>query len=189
MQSAPKALRQHIALGHALSAAGNSGAAAEAYANAIKIDPNWPGLHMVYARACYASGRAQDAEAAARKAVQQTANADSYDALSNALRAQNKADEALAAADDALKVDSAHDPALHSRGAALLALGRADEALEVFDILVARGVTAPVLWLNRGAALEQLGRVREAQGVYDDGQRRWPHHPNLQDRLAQRRPQ
>jgi predicted Zn-dependent protease len=185
----PTSLRHQIALGHLLTGAGNHAGAADAYAEALRIDQKWPGLRAVYAQACYQAGRHEDAEMAARRLVKEAPSADAWDMLSAALRAQNKGKEALDAAEQALRFDANHHNGLNSRGAALLLLNRDKEALEVFDALAAQGVHAPVLALNRGAALEKLGRKAEAQAVYADAAQRWPHLPNLQAQLAQRRKQ
>ncbi len=183
----PKSLRHHIALGHVLTGAGNHAGAVDAYAEALRIDPRWPGLRLVFAHAAYKAGRTAEAETAARQVVKEAPSADAWDVLSAASRAQGKGKEALEAADQALRLDPNHFNARNSRGAALLLLNRDREALEVFDGLAAQGVQAPVLSLNRGAALEKLGRKQEAQAVYAEAAQRWPNLPNLQQQLAQRR--
>lgn len=187
IKSEPKALRHHIALGHVFSQANKSAEAADAYAAALKIDPNWPGLLLVFARASHVAGRQQDSEKAARQLLQQAPSADAWDVLSWALRAQDKGEEALAAANAALKLDPNHTEAWHSRGVALVLTGKTDEGLAIFDDLVSRGIAAPALWLHRAGALDTLGRHAEAEDVYADAARRWPNAPNLQARLAQRR--
>lgn len=186
VKAEPNSLRHNIALGHLLSGMGKDNEAAESYAKALTIDPAWPGLALVFSRAAYQAGRYSDAERVARQAVNDAPNADAWDALSNALRALGKGQDALNAAIEALRLDPQHIGALNSQGAALLMLGRVQEALDVFDQLAAGGVQAPVLSLNRGAALEVLGRREEAIAVYQEAQRRWPNLANLQQQLAQR---
>lgn len=187
IRAEPNSLRHHIALGHILTGSGDHAGAADAYAGAAKIDPKWPGLNLVLSVASYNTGRFAEAESAARAAVQSHPNADSWDALAAALRAQGKGEEALAAADEALKIDRQHLNALNSRGAALLMLSRPQEALEIFDALAAKGVDAPVLALNRATAYDLLGRANEARAIYDYAQRRWAHLPNVQQQIAARR--
>jgi len=183
----PNSLRHHIALGHLLTSVDDHAAAADTYVAALKIDQNWPGLAYVYAVAAYKSGRFAEAESGARAAVQKQPTAAAWDVLSSALRAQNKAQEALAAAEEALKLDREDINAANSRGAALLMLNRAQEALEVFEGISAKGIELPVLALNRAAAYDMLGRTIEARAIYDDAQRRWPNLPNLQGQIAARR--
>jgi superkiller protein 3 len=179
-------LRHHVALGHVLYTAGKYAGAADAYATAARIDPAWPGLQLVLSNACYSAGRLDDAERAAREALRMPTSP-GWDALAAALRGQGKGQDSLAAAEEAVRMDSANLDAQNSLGAALLMLDRAQEALAVFDRLAAQGVDAPVLSLNRGDALSKLGRTSEARAVYDEAAQRWPHFPNLQQRLADRR--
>ncbi len=182
----PNAQRHQIALGHILMQIGNPQEAIQAYTDAARIDRKWPGLLTVLSEAYYRAGRFTDAEQVARESTSAPTTA-AFSALSNALRAQGKLDGALAAAEDALRLDRTDLNARHDRGAALLGLNRAQEALQVFESLLADGVDLPVLAINRGAALEALGRKADARAVYDDAARRWPELPNLQDRIASAR--
>jgi tetratricopeptide (TPR) repeat protein len=166
VRAEPKSLRHNIALGHILSAAG---------------------LLIALSRAQYNAGRGADAERAAREEIETAPSAEAWDALSCALRFQGKGQEALKAADEALRLDWQHLNAQNSRGAALLMLNRAKEALEVFDAIAARGVDMPVLVINRGEALEKLGRKADAKALYEDAAQRWANMPNLQARIAEAR--
>ena len=180
----PKSLRHHIALGHLLVQRADFGAATEAYASAMRIDPKWPGLVAVYSDACYRVGRFDESEKAARHWIAATPNAAAYDMLSCALRQQGKAKEALAAAEQALQLDPANAGAKHSRGAALLKLGRHEEALAIFEALLRGGFQAPVIYLNRGRTLLALKRNRDAAEAFGDGLRRYPADKDLQQAVA-----
>jgi tetratricopeptide (TPR) repeat protein len=186
-QKEPNSLRHQIALGHTLTLAGKDSEAVDAYDAALRIDPQWPGLVLVFSQAAYRAGRHAEAERSARHLIDGQPSADTWDALSAALRGQGKGEEALDAANEALRLDGRHASAMNSKGAALLVLGRAQEALEIFDSIAAAGVDAPVLSLNRGAALEMLGRGSEAKSSYDAAASRWPALPNLQQQIAARR--
>lgn len=179
----PNSLRHHIALGHILVAQKNDVGAVDAYINAAKIDPNWPGLALVISQAYYRLERFSDAERAARQANAKPSAA-TWEALSKALRAQGKWQDALAAAEEALKLDWQDANAQHAKAAALMGLNRPQDALVIFEDLTGRGLDIPVLQMNRGAALEALGRKDEARAVYVEAARRWPNLPNLQDRVA-----
>lgn len=183
----PASLRHHIALGHVLVAAVRFPEAADAYQVAGRIDPKWPGLLLAYSDAAYRAGRHEEAERAARQLIAETPSAEAWDALSCALRGQGKGGEALAAAEEALKLKPKNLNALNSKGAALLLLRRGEEALQVFDALVVRGAYTPVLSLNRGDALALLGRKAEAEAVYAEAARRWPNAVHLHQQLAARR--
>jgi tetratricopeptide (TPR) repeat protein len=176
----PQSLRHQIALGHLLMAANNSVGAVDAYAAAMRIDRNWPGLAAVYARSVYSIGRYDEAEKAARFWIEVAPNAAAWDTLSCALRMLNRDKEALAAAEEALKLSPNDAGATHSRGAALLKLGRAQEALALFDALLAGGVDGPAVHLNRGKALLALKREREARDAFAEGVRRFPADKDLQ---------
>jgi tetratricopeptide (TPR) repeat protein len=182
----PRSLRHHIGLGHILAAQRNDIGALDAYNNAARIDPQWPGLFVVISQANFRLERFGDAEQAARSATAMPSAA-AYEALSNALRAQGKSEEALAAAEEALKIDWQDPNAQHAKAAALMALSRPQEALAIFDDLMGRGLDLPVLHMNRGAALEALGRGADARAVYEEAARRWPNLPNLQERVADAR--
>lgn len=186
IRSEPDSLRHHIALGHILSAAFNPAGAADAYAEALKIDSKWPGLLRRFSHVAYRAGRAVDAERAARQLIAEEPSADAWNTLSCALREQNKGKEALEAADQSLKLAPDNAPALNSRAAALMTLGRHQEALDGFEALAARGVQGPTITLNRAAALEKLGRKYEADAAYADAAAHWPQHPRVRQALAAR---
>lgn len=184
VKAEPKSLRHNIRLGHILTALSKHSAAVEAYTTASRLDANWPGVFVALSQAFYGAERFGDAERAARQAIAGASSAGAYEALSNALRAQGKGQDALNAADEALRLDWQDPNAQHARAAAMMVLNRPQDALVVFDELIARGIDLPVLQMNRGAALEALGRKDEARVVYEEAARRWPDLPNLQERVA-----
>jgi len=186
LNAEPRSLRHHIGLGHILAAQRNDVGALEAYNNAAHIDPQWPGLFVAISQTLYRLGRFGEAEDAARSATAMPSAA-AFEALSNAQRAQGKAQEALAAAEEALRLDWQDPNAQHAKAAALMLLNRPQDALAIFDELVGRGLDLPVLHMNRGAALEALGRNADARTVYEEAARRWPNLPNLQERVAEAR--
>lgn len=187
VRAEPASLRHQIALGHLLASTGDHAGALDAYAAAQKINPSWPGLSMVMSSASYYAGRYEDAERHGRAAVEARPDAESWNALAAALRAVGKPEEALAASDEALKLNRDDVNAIHGRGAALLMLKRAQEAVDIFEGLIAKGVHSPALAINRATAYDMLGRANEARAIYDDAQRRWPNLPNLQAQIAARR--
>jgi tetratricopeptide (TPR) repeat protein len=136
------------------------------------------------ARAAMAAGDARGAEQVARMLVQNAPSAEAFELLASALRAQDRLEEALAAAERAVALDPQNILALHTRAFILGRLGRYGEALPIYDHLVARGVAQAPLWLNRGMALLGIARDAEAEAVYVDGVRRWPQDQGLQNALA-----
>jgi tetratricopeptide (TPR) repeat protein len=185
--AAPGDPRHHFALAELLSGLGAHAPAADSYAAAMALDPRFPGVLRGFARAALSAGRAAEAEAVARRLVAEQPSAEVWDVLSTVLRAQDKLEEAVAAAEEAVKLDPASAPARHSRAVAMTRLGRNEEALAELNSLAARGVSSPALWLNRGIALLNLTRDAEAESMFADGVRRWPFDHHLQNALANTR--
>ncbi|MGE0530623.1 MAG: putative 2OG-Fe(II) oxygenase [Hyphomonadaceae bacterium] len=136
------------------------------------------------ARAAAVAGDFRTAEHIARALTSQTPSAESFELLASVLRAQDRLEEALAAADQAVAYDPRHAAALHTRAYILGRLGRYGEALPLYDQLLARGIVQPVLWLNRGMALLGQARDAEAEIFFADGVKRWPQDQGLQNALA-----
>ena len=135
-------------------------------------------------RAAIAAGRAADAERMARALTISAPSPEVFELLSAALRAQGKADKAVAAAEDGLRLDLGSIRLTHARALGLADLGRNEEALRVFDSLAKRGVEQPPIWLSRGIALLGLARDADAEAMFADGVRRWPQDQGLQQGLA-----
>ena len=180
-------LRHAIGLGHILTAAFNPAGAAEAYAAALRIDPNWPGLTHSYARAAYRAGRYAEAETAVRQIINTAPDAAAWGILARILSEQGKGGEALAAAAEALKLDPANAGALQGKAAAEVAMGRAQDALATLEQLRAGGVEDGVVLTTHARALEQLGRRADADKAFADAAARWPNDPVVQRALASRR--
>jgi tetratricopeptide (TPR) repeat protein len=136
------------------------------------------------ARAALAAGKPAEAERMVRGGLAQAPSSDLYEVLAAALRAQDKLDDALAAAGTAVRLNPNSPMAVHGRAQVLSRLGRYAEALADFDTLINRGVAQAPLWLNRGVALLGLTRVAEADATFEDGVRRWPLDQGLQNALA-----
>lgn len=146
-----------------------------------------PAELLAQARAALNAGDPRGAERGARQLLVIAPSAEAHDLLANALRAQDRLEEALAAADAALRLSPGNAVAQHGRALTLSRLGRYAESLTIFDALVARGVAAPPLWLNRGVALLGQTRVKEAEAAFADGVKRWPQDLGLQNALASTR--
>ena len=187
VESNPQSADAHVALANVLARREQHGAATESLANAMRIDRNRRGLALNYAISCFRAGRYDEAEKSARFAVQAEPSSPAYDALACALREQGKTADALAAAEEALRLAPDSNAAQHTKGSILLALGRNAEALAIFEDLNNRGVTAPAITMNRGAALEKLGRAGEAARLYTEATALWPNFAELQRQRGLRR--
>ncbi|MBC7768783.1 MAG: tetratricopeptide repeat protein [Phycisphaerales bacterium] len=183
----PSAPQYHFALAEVLASVGAHSHAAAAFAETLRLDPKFPRVRALYTQSAFAAGMLTEAEHAARPLVEGEPTADNWDLLSRILRAQDKLDEALGAADAALTVNPRHTPAAHGRAATLARLGRNEEALAVLDALNAQGLEAPALVFTRGNALFNLARAREAEAAFADGARRWPQDSGLHNALANAR--
>src|SRR5690242_5990517 len=144
----PKSVTPHVALATVLTRRKQHAAAAESYANAMRLDRNRKGLAVAYAVACYHAGRYDEAEKSARFAVEVEPSLAAYDALACALREQGKSADALAAIEGALRLTPASNSAQNTKGSILLAMGRNAEALTIFEELNDRGVQAVAITLN-----------------------------------------
>jgi Tfp pilus assembly protein PilF len=187
VQSDPQSADAHVALATLLRRKQDHAAAAESFANAMRIDRNRKGLAFSYAVSCFRAGRYDEAEKSARFALQSEPNVEAYSALASILREQGKLDQALEAAEQALRLAPANNPALHAKASTLLAMGRAAEALAIFEDLQKRGVAAPVIAIGHGAALEELGRAQDAERLYADAAIRWANFAELKREHAHRR--
>jgi len=183
----PGVARHHLAFGELLVAAGLHEHAATILAEALKLDAAHPRTLQLYAQSALQAGQGENAERAARQLLALAPTAETWDLLSRALRVQDKLEEAVIAAEEALKLDPAHAGAAHSRATALARLGRNEEALGQLDHLRARGVDAPAIAFGRGAALFNLTRAADAEAAFAEGVRRWPLDTNLQNALANAR--
>lgn len=183
----PSDARLHFALGELIHRIGYPAHAADSFADALRLKPDLPNARRSLARASLDAGRLEAAENAARRLIVEGDESEAWDILASTLRAQDRLDEALAAADEAVKRAPHTNAPQHNRAITLTRLGRSEEALKTFDALVAAHVEAPMLWLNRGVALMSLTRLDEAENVFADGVKRWPFDVALQNALANTR--
>jgi len=181
---APRNARYRFALGELLQSVGFMAQAADAFAEVRRLEPSFPGADRAFARAAIAAGRAAEAEPIARALTLTAPSTDAWDILSSALRAQDKFEEAIAAAEEGLRLDLGSVPLTYNRGLALASLGRNDEALRAFDSLANRGVKQAPIWLSRGVALLGLARQADAEAMFADGVNRWPQDQGLHHALA-----
>ncbi len=136
------------------------------------------------AQAAMSAGNPRAAEQIARMSIAQSPSAEAFDVLANALRAQDRLEDALSAADQAVARAPQIASAQHSRAFILGRLGRLTEALQIYDQLIQRGVTPPQILLNRAVALLGLTRDADAEAALADAVKRWPQDQGLQSMLA-----
>lgn len=187
VHAAPDSARCHFALGFFLASIGEPRAGADALAETLRLDPHYPNALRAFARASLNADRAIEAEAAARALLAETKDADAWNVLCCALRAQERLEEAADAGEQAISLDPDLIPAQHDWAVVIGRLGRVEEALAAFDQLAARGVTASALAINRAAALSELDRIEEAERVLSEAAVREPFDMAVQSALAKAR--
>ena len=183
----PKAARHHAALGELVALVGLHGHAADAFAQALALAPDDNTLRRAFIRSALEARRFADAEVAAQALAAADVSAGAWELLARVLRAQDKLEEALAAAERAVAADASDVAAIHTRATILARLGRNDEALTALEALRARGVEAPALTFSLGTTLFNLTRAADAEAAFAQGAARWPTDANLHNALANAR--
>jgi tetratricopeptide (TPR) repeat protein len=100
------------------------------------------------------------------KAAQRGANTRFYQAYS--LSQLGNKEEALAAYEEAIRLDPTDALAYNNKGNVLQALGQYEEARVAFDEAIRLDPTHADAYCNKGTVLQSLGRYEEAIVVYDE---------------------
>jgi len=167
---APDDLAAALARGNAFLGLGKGDEAKQAFELARKLSPDHPDVLIGLARHATLS---RDTQLASRYADEATArnpaNADAWQFKADLLRAQNKAEEALAAYEEVLKIKPNAAPALVSRAGIEIGMGKYDAARANLEAARKAGsatiigiYTQALLEYREGkhaAALEQLQRI------------------------------
>jgi len=168
--NAPDDLPAALARGNAFLGLGKGEEAKQAFEAARKLSPDHPDALIGLARHATLS---RDVQLATRYADEATArnpaNADAWQFKADLLRAQNKAEEALAAYEEALKIKPNAAPALIARAGIEIGMGKYDAARASLEAARKAGsatiigiYTQALLEYREGkhaAALEQLQRI------------------------------
>ncbi|MGH6950703.1 MAG: tetratricopeptide repeat protein, partial [Vitreimonas sp.] len=152
----PNAPAHHAALGELLASVRLHAPALDAYAEALRLQPDNIPAGMAYARCALEAGRHGDAERALRRVVARAPSAEAWETLSRALAQQDRLEDALAAIGAALELQPASFSARIARANLLARLGRNEDALATLNALAAEGRAAPALAFSRGSALFNL---------------------------------
>ena len=161
----PKAADYHYFHGRALSFAGESGKAAEAYAKAIRIEPKVKEYHFHLAIELARSGDSGGALKAVERAVKLDGRyADGYQVWGDLLASGGEHDKAVDRYKKALSVDGKHVRARLGLGRVLFDRGRLEEAARELEPICSR--TQPAAYLV--ARIYSLtGRFEEAVPLYE----------------------
>jgi choline-sulfatase len=152
--------------------------AAAAFARAIELDPDRPGVRQNYGKLLRELDRYADSERQLRLALAQAGGDDDRTRinLAETLVASGKTDEALQEIDAVLRRDSQDAEALVARARLRLREGRAAEALGDFDQAAARSAE-PEIFIERAEAALASGNRARARDAADEALRRNPGHP------------
>lgn len=164
--------------GNALVRLGRMEPAFANYRRAIEIDPNLIEPKVNSGNVFMLAGQPQQALASFQEALRD------HEALpvlhvnvAAALTELERYDEAIAACDHAISLESGHARALSTKGRALLAVGRAEDALVALQDALLRRPDHIEALVYRGLVLNQLDRLDDALGTF-----------NLALQLAERHP-
>lgn len=171
-------------LGVVLQARGAYGEAMRVYRAAQALTPHAAAVRVNIVRCLMESGELAEAEKEARGYVRTAPGAESWTLLGQVQRMQERHEDAVASAAEALKF-APRLRALHLNHAnALDRAGRGREALEVYETLAKQGIDTIELALSLARAQFVEGKKKEAEAVLEHGVRKWPTSIPLHSALA-----
>ncbi len=165
------------ALGNLAYRTGRLGLADQAYAKALDLDPDRPGMRLTYGHLLRDLGRLPDSEKQLRLAVEQTTADDvrTRVSLAETLIALGNLEEASAILTPALAKWPDHVEAVAAHGRWLIASDRAAEAIP-FLVKAAAG-TDPEPWVELARTYLLVGDPAGAREAAEQALRRAPGHP------------
>lgn len=171
-------------LGVVLQARGAYGEAMRVYRAAQALTPHAAAVRVNIVRCLMESGDLAEAEKEARGYVAKAPGAESWTLLGQVQRMQERHEDAVASAAEALKY-APRLRALHLNHAnALDRAGRGREALEAYENLAKQGLDTIELALSLARAQFVESKKKEAEAVLEQGVEKWPSSLALQTALA-----
>jgi arylsulfatase A-like enzyme/predicted Zn-dependent protease len=151
--------------------------AAEAFARALELDPDRPGVRQNYGKLLRELDRLPESEQQLRLALAQAGEDDVRTTvnLTETLIAEGKLDEARRSIDAVLAREPRHPEALAAKGHLLIRENRAAEAVVVLEQAAAGTDPEPFIELAETALA--AGDRAKARAAIDDAMRRSPAHP------------
>jgi predicted Zn-dependent protease len=150
--------------------------AADAFARALELDPDRPGVRQNYGKLLRELERYADSERELRLAVAQSDDdARTRISLAETLAAARKDGEAEQLVDGVLAKEPKQPEALAVKGRLLLSQGRAREALPYFE--QAAVVSDPESFIALARAYLAAGEIAKARDTAGEALRRSPAHP------------
>lgn len=159
-------------------------AARAAYEEALRREPDLDAVRLNYLRCLFAMGAFADVEAEAQVLLTRKPSAAVFTLLSDALRAQNRAEEAIVAADRALEFAPGDRSAALAKARALEGGGQTADSLAIYAKLSTAGFGAVEEVLGFARALNADGDATGAERALAGGLQRWPDNEQLLNALC-----
>jgi tetratricopeptide (TPR) repeat protein len=153
--------------------------AREAYEDALRREPALNPVRLNYVRCLVAMGAHEDATAEAALLIARQPSVAAYILQSDSLRASRRAQDALAAADNALALAPGDRSAQLAKARALEAVGRMDDAIQSYRALTGSIGSAPSDALDLARALDRADRSEEAKAALEQALTRWAHDEQI----------
>jgi len=174
-------------LGVVLQARGSYDEAMRVYRAAQALTPQATAVRVNIVRCLMEMNRLAEAEQEARAFVQAAPSAESWTLLGQVQRTQERHDDAVASAAEALKYQPRLRALQLNHANALDRAGRGREALEVYERLAKQELDTAELALSYARALFTEGKKEEAEAVLEQGVAKWPASIPLHTTLARAR--
>ncbi|MBS0384923.1 MAG: tetratricopeptide repeat protein [Proteobacteria bacterium] len=174
-------------LGVVLQARGAYPEAIKVFRAALALMPYAAQVRVNLARCLQSAGDYAEAETEAEAYVKAEPSAEAWTLLSQIQRAQDRNQEALVSAANALKLGPTVRGLRLNHGIALARVGRTREALDAFHALALEKIDTPELALNLARALYTEGRKAEAEQTLADAAVHYPDVLALHTNLARMR--
>lgn len=171
-------------LGLVLQARGEFLEAVRIFRAALALMPNALMVRVQIVRCLMSIGELGEAEREARAYIAVQPGPESWTLLGSVQRAQERHEDALHSAEQALKFGPTLRGLRYNHATALDAVGRGKEALAIYEKLTEQNLDTPDLALHFARALYADGRRRDAEIVAEQGVVRWPGVGALQGLLA-----
>lgn len=174
-------------LGVVLQARGEFKEAARVFRAALALVPNAATTRVNLVQCLMAANDLTAAEQEAQAFITARPSAEAWTLLSQVQKAQDRSDDALLSAENALKYAPSLRGLRYNHAVALDRVGRPKEALDIYEKLGREKVDTPDLALNYARALYADGRKKDAEAVAETGVASWPGSVALHAALARMR--
>jgi Flp pilus assembly protein TadD len=171
-------------LGVVLQARGAFAEAMRVYRAARALTPQAASVRVNIVRCLMDAGSLAEAEQEARAFVQAAPSAESWTLLGQVQRQQERHDDAVTSAEEALKHQPRLRPLLLNYASALDRAGRGREAVEIYERLAKQELDSPELALSFARALFLQNKKKDAEAVLERGVAQWPASIPLHTTLA-----